>query len=1433
MDLSFADFILKKFSNFLDPFSLTEISTERLCYPISYATEDFIKGMHTAYKEKVDEDDLLIRQSLLKDFPELEKDFIRNSYITDGAAYLLKGQTVQPTIQLIGMPKIGKTSLLKKIALLAAQDLKKNPSSPVPLLINSEVILHSQVSTKMEFIESCFSQYEEFEAYLREKFFEGKIILLLDELDKIVSLKIKIIEWVQALKTIFSIPLCVLSSRYSGYLEIENASLVIMDIFPIKIQISMAQYMLSEFQFERFVEIITSSNNHFSEFASTPYLFSLLVEMFRWGIVGIDYKISRGKLYSLALKYLLADYDISRYWQGLEFLAADLLIRENKVFNLSNIKNLDLEDIWYSVKNLDLFISQEDLTKISSQKTSEIEIQSFEFDHGIGEIKETPAVELIRATMRKDTTPKWVSNSKENYIAYQIARNCIEKDIFNSFCSEGFRFIHLRFIEILAAQYYLNQVEDSLLHGASGFLMESSTFQKAFNSSFPNNFLFSRRYREVLLFFSSICTENVFENLIKYLLNKETLEHNCIAEKLLKERGYQPNHRPLVNKLKQDKLELSKKNFIKSIFHPVEIIQKMSRQEVIESGLSEHEISFIIEKHTDSTLKSIHWLYLKQLKCFNQTNIKMIKSIFIKLQDVSIQFLSSGSRPSISKVILHKVLLSKFLSIFDKRSPMSLNQSFNKRSASVNFDNDKVMEENTIRISFDRIKIPRNELKIIEKLGNTQKLVAVLEEISQTCPGLDLNLTVKVLLLLGCSITRIHTALANRFRSFQDTYEKLVLLKTLRGLGFVTQHTIDIPLICLSDTKELRAISKNILMMLNAEKLKKHAMNILVKDDSTSFDLLLALRAIRFIKKQKLDEELLFFLVQFIDHYCLELRLEAVISLYSLLKSGEAIEDREIFKILAATPHVLRDRLKLQKYDQNLRIASLKCLVVLWISLDKGKEDTLISSMHHILVKEQISSSFIVGSLVIIVNLLKEFLNKSQEERETVWKCLYKVNAFEYMDLGDINYFMGEIKNVLVKGEKKEIKMVLKILELISVAHIEKNSFLSLILNIELESDLDMIRAISNLLLKWNEILALKSLLNFSVSFNPNLGKLMSKVNCIIKALEKYVNFEESTCLAEYKHLVNWYKSLINQLTENMQWPSKVFPHCTHLLDISADPSFFREEPLAEISGVLVDMDSSCLKFSIDSANSDQDEQPPDIDLCYQFIYAGVRSDGLKYWILWYLKHSNSIQQLIKAAKSWKILFGNKEFGNSQVETLLLKYLQEFPEEIIKITLKINFKSDSFCLRLIDCMIQGKIKTTKAYKSLSNCMELNTSTPLEEIYKMLWISVGDTSYLIYLNNCVNKVMKSVVINSDIQLNSTIKALSSTGCSLLMKPIWEYAITQVKQKSYYLLPTYALGALENSASWDCKFLLSKFRILGLIPVDQLQKDCGSSMSTKKL
>lgn len=1440
MDSSYADYIISKFSKFLDPFSLSEISTERLCYPISYATEEMVRGWEGINQGKDVEDDLLIRQSLLKDLPGFEKASVSQAYINDGAAHILRNRTRESLIQLLGMPKIGKSTLLKKIALLAAQEMKQDPNSPAPILINLETTFKSEVTSKMELIESCFSQYEEFEAYLRDKFFQGKVILLLDELDKVEEMNQKLLEWLKALKTFVKLPLCVICSRYSGYLEMENIPVMYVDIYPMKLQISMAQNMLSELQFERFVEAITGNCGHFSELASTPYMFSLLLEMFRWGKVGTVDPITRGKLYSLAVKHLLSGKDSPQVLQAFEAIATDLLIRNSKIFNYIDVKNLGLEFLWSDIKTSQILLVQWDNKKNSLGYSSDDDAFKESIDEsGIGEVKESLMLLTFKNLSRKDSTPQWVANSKESYLNYQFARKCIDRHA-NGTYNEYYRFLHLRIIEVLAAQNYLNQIEDSLLHSTAGFLMESSAFQKSFTNCFPGNFLFCRRFREVLLLFSSLCSENIFENLIKYLLNKETTEHCFLAEKLLKERGMQPSHRPLINKLKQDKLEMSKKAFSKSYFHPSAAIQKICKNEAVESGLSEADMINIVNKNIDFVLKNSHWLYLKQLNHLGKDiNMKIIKSVFNKLLDVSTDILSNATRPTSYKAIAHKVFLSIFLSIFDKgdlthqqnsnfTSPVSSCGTPNK------YDNEKNTEESTIRISFDKIKIPRTENPMIEKIGNTNKLISILIDLLQICPAIDLNLIVRTLLTLGCSISQIHIGLAARFACLEDKYERKEILIVLRLLGFVTQHTVDIPLVCLGLDKELQMLAKDILKLLNVDKLKKHAVNVLVKDDSPQIKLLLALRALGFTRKQDLDPEVLYFLAQFVDHYSLELRLEAIKSLYSLAKGSKPIENNETRKSLAVVPHVLKDRIKLLRYDTNLRAFSLKCLVSLWIILDKGKEDSNATQMFHILVKEQIGTSYLVGSMNSIFTLIKDFLQKSDIEREAAWVCLYKMSpVLEFLGLDDWSFVLSEIKAGLFRENLCEIKSILKLLLVNPVTSEDKSELLSIILNTSFEQKPILVRYIAKLLSNWHEIISLKFLLPSSFQITAELCKVLAKLRLLIDYFYNCVDNNSTELFGELKQLHNWYKSMVNQVAENMQWPSKVFPHKNQLLDISADPSFFKEDSIPEISCSYTDLDASFPKHSMDSANTDLEEQPPPIDLCHQLILAGVRSEGLKHWVLWYLKHSELIQHISIAAESWNNISYNKDFYNPHVENVLIKFLNTHPEEIAKIALELRFKSDGFCVKIVGSMIKGDIKSDIGYRAAVMCMELNSPMPLEEVYKMISVCNRDPVHMYFLHSCAAKVMENLTIGSETQLNSVLKALVSTGCSLFVQPIWNYWMKAILQSPGYLLSPHPLSILENCSSWDCKFLMSRARILGLVPVDQYHKETGSSMSTKKL
>lgn len=70
------------------------------------------------------------------------------------------------------------------------------------------------------------------------------------------------------------------------------------------------------------------------------------------------------------------------------------------------------------------------------------------------------------------------------------------------------------------------------------------------------------------------------------------------------------------------------------------------------------------------------------------------------------------------------------------------------------------------------------------------------------------------------------------------------------------------PIICVEDENpEVSLIAKEIIAILNTEKLRKYAINLLLKDDTTEDKIVIALRAIGYSSRAELDEEEIHLLV--------------------------------------------------------------------------------------------------------------------------------------------------------------------------------------------------------------------------------------------------------------------------------------------------------------------------------------------------------------------------------------------------------------------------------------------------------------------------------------------------------------------------------------------------------------------------------------------
>ena len=100
--------------------------------------------------------------------------------------------------------------------------------------------------------------------------------------------------------------------------------------------------------------------------------------------------MSRGKLYYLATKHLLGRFDTPQHLQAFEILATDLLLRDAKIFNYFDAKNLNIEHLWPDLKASQLLLIQSETRKsLSDSSEDELFRESLEGESGIGEVKES------------------------------------------------------------------------------------------------------------------------------------------------------------------------------------------------------------------------------------------------------------------------------------------------------------------------------------------------------------------------------------------------------------------------------------------------------------------------------------------------------------------------------------------------------------------------------------------------------------------------------------------------------------------------------------------------------------------------------------------------------------------------------------------------------------------------------------------------------------------------------------------------------------------------------------------------------------------------------------------------------------------------------------------------------------------------------------
>lgn len=1475
-------------SVFIDPFSQTHILTERLSYPITYLSSEQLRPISISDSLQDRDDDQLIELSLQQDLPRVEQTSGTHPYITDAAAHILNNRTRDRFVIILGMPKMGKSWLLRKLALLSIQQAKLDSNQPVPLLVPLKNICKFELNSKMDFIEACLGLYEEYEALLRGILFQGRLILLLDGLEDTGNMKDRILEWIKATLNFIPVPLCVVTSRFNGFIECQNAVVTRMELYPMKLQLCLAQEILSEMQYDKFVETLTGTHSHFGEFASSPYLLSLLLDLYRCRLIGIESFISRGKLYSLSLKHLMETSGRKIppvVMKILEKLAFDMLARDMKDFSLLDVQRLGGGHHWSEIQSLPFFIKHELSQEISRISASNLgydeESMRISLEAGIGEIKESLQLKLIKEEEVTnnlniiDLPPP--SNSREAFKNYQVARSFIknykEKSIQPAESIEIYRFIHLRFQELLASQHLLNNINDTMLLSSGAFLMETAAFNKIFSFCLGNNILYCRGYREVLMLAGSLCSNNVFENLLKYLLNSGSIENCHLAERMLKERCNNGQFRPYLNKLKQLKTDLLKKQFVKAFSHPAGALRRLVQGDCIEAGISEVEMKALITKRYEHVLKRKDWRYIKELNEWSKDiSTSMIRKISQRLLEVCTETLQKNSKKQSYNPITLNTLCNLFINSLEKpienistpgasvhAPPNTLN------TTPIKPDRDTLERytesESTLRISCERFNIHEPEYAIHEILGSIlSKLQNALLDILQGCPAVDIYPVVKILLILKCSLCQLHTSLLGRFTVMVNKEDKIGVLNILKEMRFLSQYTIMIPLMLLDeDDKEMSVQAKSILVTLNTTQLKIHAVNLLVKEDASMHKIMLAIKIMRYSCRSDLDDDVIHLLVNFIDHHNLDLRLEALTSLYKLLKSfckpvrsiRRSLQNIQIRKLLAASPHILTDRLKLSKYPLGLRSISLKCVCMLWVALDRDQEDKYSWEMAHVLVKESLGSSYLVGSLKYMLVLLSSQM-KYADMKIHVWECLLDIEPFSLQEEDT----KDDLWNIMGKGlndSNEAIKLIaIKILRATHVSSIPTHRFKDILAKLLLSSCNKVVKQSSKVLFRWNEVDLIRQkfpvLLTGGISnVTHDLYRILNNFQIVLSCLDTELSAltidicttRDTSKIQQQKALHNQYKLLINYIAENLSSPTLSCKDTgkTEFLEISADPSFFKDDSALDFSISFTELDENVHNIppkhiSMESANTEVEEHPPDIYLCHLLLKAGVRTDSLVKWVFWYLKKKDLKQtEYLMASEAY--MMGNSYYGiiKAYIKEALLALIRVSPETAVRVVLNLKFVSDDIAKALLNALVEGKLVSPSAHQAIATCLDISNLDILSQLHSTLDFTHPTDSRLIsVVQTQSHMIFERMQLTKEDQLCNCIQYLSQHKCPILFNTIWTYIKSKLLENPNYRLSEIPQSYLETSKTWEGSYLLSWCRILGLMTTETYMEDC-SSQSTK--
>lgn len=175
--------VVAELAGFTDPFSGAQVPTERLCYPVTYLSPELRSSIQNSAKDR--ENDQMYEQSLRKDAPKYENLVSEAALIVDGAAHLFANKVREPLVVVVGMPRVGKSGLMRKLALIAALAAEQDREAAVPVLCGAHEVGLGQCKGKAEIFSALRARWTRHAEFLASEDARNGLIWLIDDFEEV------------------------------------------------------------------------------------------------------------------------------------------------------------------------------------------------------------------------------------------------------------------------------------------------------------------------------------------------------------------------------------------------------------------------------------------------------------------------------------------------------------------------------------------------------------------------------------------------------------------------------------------------------------------------------------------------------------------------------------------------------------------------------------------------------------------------------------------------------------------------------------------------------------------------------------------------------------------------------------------------------------------------------------------------------------------------------------------------------------------------------------------------------------------------------------------------------------------------------------------------------------------------------------------------